>query len=283
MKILCIDPDPRQLAELRQTLGAFPEAEVLFCARSAKEALSFLQTHAVDAVFTETVLTKEASPDCPGGIELAHALHESSESIRVVFVTSHPDYALSAFREDAVGYLLKPYRPEELYHELLKACRVENVRREVSVTTIPDFAVKVRGAVAVFNRPKVEELFALLIDRGDAGLTAGEAIAALWPDRPNDESTAALYRTTAKRLMEALREKCIRDIICTDGRRRYVDTRMVDCDLYRILAGDYEPLLNYHGEYLRRFSWAEDRNAWLWHLDREHTGEHQNKNGGKKQ
>ena len=46
---------------------------------------------------------------------------------------------------------------------------------------------------------------ALLVDRAGAGVSTGEAIACLWPDRPNDHNTATLMRMTAMRLMEALR------------------------------------------------------------------------------
>ena len=38
---------------------------------------------------------------------------------------------------------------------------------------------------------------------------------------------------------------------------------LVDCDLYQLLNGDTEMIQGYTGEYLKRYSWAETRNAQL--------------------
>ena len=268
MKIICVDDERSALQNLCRIVRTFPETESLRLFSSPVQAAEYAGQSKIDVAFLDISM-----PEC-NGIELANRLHMLDENIRIIFVSAHDDYAMDAFRADAIGYVLKPYTAADLRREFEKAMRIQPKSMcDVSVSTIPDFVVKVRGSVAVFNRPKVEELFALLIDRGDAGLTCGEAVANLWPERNNDESAAALYRTTSKRLMEVLRELGISDIICTDGRRRYVDTQMVDCDLYKILAGDHTPLQNYHGEYMRKFSWAEERNAWLWHLDFEHNRE----------
>ena len=266
MKVICVDDEISALQNMCGILRFFPELEMLRLFVSAADAAAYVEKNKVDIAFLDINMPET------NGIELAERLHEIDDNIRVIFVTADSGYAMRAFKLDAIGYVLKPYTSNDIRREFEKALRtLPKSRCEVAIDTMPDFVVKVRGTVAVFNRPKVEELLALLVDRGDAGLTSGEAIANLWPDRPEDDSTAALYRTTAKRLMEALRELGISDIICTDGRRRYIDTNMVECDLYRILAGDHTPLLKYHGEYMRKYSWSEERNAWLWHLDKEHN------------
>ena len=60
-----------------------------------------------------------------------------------------------------------------------------------------------------------------------------------------------------------MKEKEIDSIIATDGRKKYLLTERIDCDLYRILNGDLEAIPNYSGEYMREYSWAETRNAQL--------------------
>jgi hypothetical protein len=37
----------------------------------------------------------------------------------------------------------------------------------------------------------------------------------------------------------------------------------VDCDLYRILSGDERAAKQYDGQYMREYSWAEERNGQL--------------------
>lgn len=48
----------------------------------------------------------------------------------------------------------------------------------------------------------------------------------------------------------------IDSIIGTDGKMKYLRTDQVECDLYRILSGKKDAIADYHGAYLKRFSWA---------------------------
>jgi two-component SAPR family response regulator len=136
----------------------------------------------------------------------------------------------------------------------------------VQVQTIPGFAVRVDGAALQIRRPKVRELFALLIDRGERGLTTGEGISLLWPERPGDTNAQALFRMTYKRLVDTLNEAGIGGILGSDGSRRYIHRHMVDCDLYSILEGDPDAAKKYAGEYLTEYSWAETRNGQLYRM-----------------
>ena len=63
--------------------------------------------------------------------------------------------------------------------------------------------------------------------------------------------------------MEILKNTGIDHIIETKGRKRYLVMELVDCDLYQLLNGDAEMIQGYTGEYLKRYSWAETRNAQL--------------------
>lgn len=107
-------------------------------------------------------------------------------------------------------------------------------------------------------------MLALLVDRGQRGFTSGEGIACLWPDRPNDLNTQSLFRMTYKRLAAALEEAGAGNIIVSEKNRRYLRENQVDCDLYRILAGDRQAARRYSGDYLQEYSWAEERNAQLY-------------------
>lgn len=258
MRVICVDDEQPILENFRGKTKDFTEIESLHLFQSAMEALAWAEENPVDVAVLDMEMTEM------NGIELAKRLKMIDSDIRIIFVTAYAKYALEAFRVDAVGYLLKPYSSDEIRHELEKAMRIRSQpKKRVEIQTIPDFIVSVDGEPMHFDRAKPEELLALLVDHASAGLTAGEAIACLWPDRPTDENTQTLYRVTFHRLLEELKAAGIEHIIGSEGRKRYIRTEQIDCDLYRLLSGNKRELQNYSGEYMKEYSWAESRNAQL--------------------
>ena len=259
MKIIYVDDE--ELARLNFRIVAEPLGEVdeLHLFDDAQSALEWVRSNDVNVAFLDLELD-----DDMGGMELARRLQQLRPSIVVVFVTAYSQHALEAFGVGAIGYVLKPYTYEDIRRELAKAARIRPIRSSrVYIQTIPSFQVEVDGTALELPGGKVCELLALLVDRAGAGVSTGEAIACLWPDRPNDRNTATLMRMTAKRLMDALRKAGIEQIIGVGKRKKWMIRDMVDCDLYRILDGEPHAADCYDGEYLREYSWAEVTNAHL--------------------
>ena len=50
-----------------------------------------------------------------GGIEAAEEIRQQDKSVRIVFLTASPEYALDSYRVKASNYLLKPVEPARLY------------------------------------------------------------------------------------------------------------------------------------------------------------------------
>lgn len=55
------------------------------------------------------------------GIDVARDIRKKNEEIIIIFVTSHPNYALNAFEVSALGYLVKPVSYDYLKKLLTKA------------------------------------------------------------------------------------------------------------------------------------------------------------------
>lgn len=258
MKVICVDDEQSVLDHFKTSVRGFTQIESLHLFTDAKEALVWAEENTVDVAFFDIQMKSI------NGIDLAKKLKEIDRDIRIFFVTAYEQYALDAFKVDALGYILKPYSKRDLQEAFEKASLMKSRKKSrVVIRTIPDFCVSVDGENLHINRAKVEELFALLVDRGEAGVTTRDAIKCLWPERTTDENTMALYRVTFHRLVEYLKEVGIDYVVVNKVRKKYIRVKEIDCDLYHILAGDKEWIQNYAGEYLKGYSWAEKRNAQL--------------------
>ena len=257
MRIIYVDDERPARDNFRLTVAALREVSSLELFQHGEDALHWARTHPVDVAFLDM--------EMPGihGLGLALKLREVNENTRVIFVTAYSQYAMDAWGVDAVGYVMKPYSVSDIQRELRKCQFRPMPSQRVIVTTIPTLTVTVDGNPLHVAGAKPRELLALLVDRGDRGITSGEGIACLWPDRPNDANTQSLFRMTYKRLANTLEEAGVGHIIASRENRRYLRVDQVDCDLYRILSGDERAAKQYDGQYMREYSWAEERNGQL--------------------
>lgn len=102
-----IADDERLMREqLRARLAdVWPELEVVAEARNGEEAVAAVAEHAPDLAFLDIRM--------PGmtGIEAARAI---GSACHVVFITAYNEYAVEAFEQGAVDYVLKPAESERL-------------------------------------------------------------------------------------------------------------------------------------------------------------------------
>lgn len=258
MRVIYVDDESPAIDNFRLTVEDLSEINTLQLFTKSEDALQWAENNPVDVAFVDIEMP------IINGIELAKRLKQIDRNIRIIFVTAFEQYALQAFQVEAIGYLLKPYTREEVQNELEKATFVHSrPKKKIVVQTIPNFAVLVNGKPIYLERAKTEELLALLVDRAEAGITAGEAMACIWPEKAVTEKNSSLYRVTFHRLISSLKEEGIDYIIGSKGRKKYIKKDLIDCDLYRILDGDIEALQNYGGVYMNSFSWAEERNGQL--------------------
>lgn len=260
MNVICVDDEKPALENFRYTVMNIENVDSVNLFQRGTEALEWIKSNRVDIAFLDIEMADIQ------GVELAKRIHELNPKVYVVFVTAYGKYAIDAFGVNTIGYVLKPYDEEDIRKELDKlGVQKHGKGKNVVIETIPNFVVKVGGTPIYFGRLKVKELFALLVDRGEKGITSGDAIAYLWPDKPDDANSKSLFRVTLKRLIDNLKEYGIENIIDTSSREKHIIMDMVDCDLYKILKGegDEDIQKKYNGYYMREFSWGEDTNALL--------------------
>ena len=105
---------PPARSELRFLLDELGQADVVAEAASVREAIEKLKEYPIDVIFLD-INMPEAT-----GLKLAEALRTLKFPPNVVFVTAYSEYALEAFKVNAVDYLVKPVETERLAQALAR-------------------------------------------------------------------------------------------------------------------------------------------------------------------
>ena len=120
------DDEPHLARALATALATlWPELELLHVARNGVEAAERISALRPDLAFLDIQM--------PGlsGLEVAQGIEGST---RVVFVTAYDEYAVQAFDQEALDYVLKPVQTERLQRT------IERVRRALDQPATDDGA-----------------------------------------------------------------------------------------------------------------------------------------------
>ena len=105
-RALIAEDEPLLRAQLKARLAdAWPELDILAEAETGAQALALIEKLKPDIVFLDIRMPTLS------GLDVAQKL---AGSIHVVFVTAYDEYAVAAFEEGAVDYVLKPVTPERI-------------------------------------------------------------------------------------------------------------------------------------------------------------------------
>lgn len=103
---LIAEDEPMLRAQLKVRLAeAWPELAIVGEAANGAEALELIALHRPDVAFLDIRMPVRS------GLDVARTLEGDTH---VVFVTAYDEYAVDAFEEGAVDYLLKPVTAERL-------------------------------------------------------------------------------------------------------------------------------------------------------------------------
>ncbi|SCW66971.1 Two-component response regulator, SAPR family, consists of REC, wHTH and BTAD domains [Eubacterium ruminantium] len=262
MLIFAIDDEPKMLRSLNAAIEeARPDAEICAFSKISEVIHSIKEEkRKPDVVFTDIEMPVMS------GIELAIKIKNVVPDARIIFVTSHSQYAVEAFRLHINGYILKPVDPERVKEELKLLDIPVNVPEPESKLRIKCFGyfdVFWQGKPLIFKRNQTKELLAYLVDREGAACTSEELITALWEDVKDDKVAKSHIRVLISDLRTTLGNIKMEGILIREKRMIAIKRDMIDCDYYRMLGGDVNAVNSYHGEYMKQYSWAEYTNAKL--------------------
>lgn len=151
LSVLVVDDENLARSRLKALLAECidPPCWIEAEASDAMEAIAKLQSRQVDVVLLDIHM--------PGanGLQLARELLNVRPEVCVVFVTAHPEHAVTAFDLEVTDYLTKPVRAERLRKAMQKAVQVKLLRETQEASRLPADAEKY---VVIHDRGRTERV-----------------------------------------------------------------------------------------------------------------------------
>lgn len=249
MRIIAVDDETRPLNLIRIMLEDIGGADLVASFSNPVDALEYISHVPVDLAFVDIEMPEM------NGIQFADAAASLPKPPLVVFVTAYSQYAMDAWKTNAVDYILKPYDPDQLRRALDRAATRLNagLEKSLEVRCFPGFDLLVNGKPLVFHSKRAKELLAYLIHHRGGWVSIGSLVYDLLGDL-DEKSSKSHYRVVLARLKQELDAAGVKNIICTEYGKIRVDIPEECCDYYRYLRGRKSL---FGGEYMQEYSWAE--------------------------
>ncbi|MGD9123753.1 MAG: LytTR family DNA-binding domain-containing protein [Desulfarculaceae bacterium] len=163
MQIRCVivDDEPPAVDELRHILSQVEDVQVVATAGSAAQAVKAIKKLDPDVVFLDIEMPGE------NGFQVLQETASFPNPPLIVFSTAYDQYAVRAFEECAVDYVLKPFSEERIHkslgrvREILSATdRGKDLRDDirslidslgVSLGSLKRISVQSRGRILLFD------------------------------------------------------------------------------------------------------------------------------------
>lgn len=185
LKTIIVDDEQPSINRLGKLLNDSGLVQIEGRFTEAYKALEYLAENEVDTVFLDIEM-----PDMDG-IELASRIMDVQAGVFIVFVTAYNQYAVEAFRLNALDYLLKPVPYDRLIETLKRITDRKGValtHGSLQVQCFGKFCASVGADEIRFRTEKAEELLALLIDSNGAFISRSTIIDYLWEDFDGDRA-----------------------------------------------------------------------------------------------
>ena len=128
MKCLIIDDEPLARDIIKSYLKEIPDFEVIEECADGFEGVKAIAKHKPDLIFLDIQMPKLT------GFEMLELIDETP---KIIFTTAYDEYAIKAFEQNAVDYLLKPFSKERF---LMAINKIPNkIINEQKINKIKDY------------------------------------------------------------------------------------------------------------------------------------------------
>ena len=155
---------------------------------------------------------------------------------------------------------MKPISAKDVQGEIDNIKGIHRQEKLLTVKCFGNFEVYEKNEALNFERLKTKELFAFLVDRNGAGMTAKQICAVMFQDDTDDTKNLAYLRQLVIDLKNTLKAVGAEAVLCHESPCYRIDTSLIKCDYISYLENG-KP--EFHGEYMTQYSWAEQTCAML--------------------
>ena len=254
MIAIAIDDEQLMLYALEKAIKASADIDNVAGFSNCDEALDWIEINTPDVAFLDINMRGI------NGIALAEKITALHPDCKIVFCTGYEEYAVTAFKIHASGYLLKPVSAEDVQKEIdvIKGRKID--KGILKATCFGNFDVSCGGEKLTFKRTKSKDMLAYLIDRNGADVSSKEISAVLWEDSTKENNRNYFHQLLLD-VRQTLEKAGANDVLKKNGYLYSVDTSKISCDYYSYLkTGQPE----FHGEYMTQYSWADETCGFLW-------------------
>lgn len=154
MKVMICDDEPLARDRLTRMLARIEGVSLVGEANNGRELLLGIQLHSPDIVLTDIRMPTM------DGLEAATHIANLDHPPAIVFCSAYDEYAIKAFQVQAIGYLLKPVRQNDLEDVIRQAGKVNkaqlaSVRQELGSENV-DEPVSARQCISVKSHRGLE-------------------------------------------------------------------------------------------------------------------------------
>ncbi|MEM1230355.1 MAG: LytTR family DNA-binding domain-containing protein [Pseudomonadota bacterium] len=148
LRVLLVDDEHLARERIKRMLATDAAFAVAGEASNGREAVELCHREQPDLVLLDIRM--------PGmdGLEAASHLAEMDQPPAVIFCTAYEEHAVQAFNLQAVGYLLKPVRKDDLLAALTQAQRVN--KAQLAALAAAEGAPRIRSHISARTRRGVE-------------------------------------------------------------------------------------------------------------------------------
>src|SRR5688572_11219101 len=114
IRTVLVDDEPLALEALRSLLAHEEDIDVVAEYESGTDFLRDAEALGDDLIFLDVEMPRLS------GLDVLEQLHAAGAQPHVVFVTGFDHYAVRAFEEQALDYVLKPYRADRMARTLAR-------------------------------------------------------------------------------------------------------------------------------------------------------------------
>ncbi len=122
MNVLIVDDEPLARDRLKRMVNETRDWRVIAEASNGAEAIEQCRQTRPDVILMDIRMPEM------DGLSAARRISDEENAPAIIFCTAYDEYGVEAFEAEAVGYLLKPVRQENLESALLKAQRLNRLQ-----------------------------------------------------------------------------------------------------------------------------------------------------------